>query len=266
MTRFLITGTTGRLGGAILDSLSATVDAADIHPLVRSDAAAAAFAARGFSPRVGDYDDPASLDAALSGIDRLLFVSSPVHDPAVRVRQHTAVTDAAASARVEHIVYTSAMGASHDPGHSTTERALADGRIAHTILRNGLYTEPFATKALAEAAGGPVVGASGGRRLATASILDLAEAAARSLLVLGEGSTLELRGPAWSFDELGAAVGEALARSVEVREVEDHETGPFAVLFPLVRKGFYDAETADLEHLLGRPPRGIREVVADLVG
>lgn len=261
MTRFLITGATGNLGSAALDALAATVGAHHIHPLVRSDTAAGELAARGFSPRVGDYDDPASLELAFTGIDRLLFVSSPVFDPTVRVAQHAAVMDAAASAHVEHIVYTSAMGASHDPGHSSTEQALSASGIAHTILRNGLYTEPFVAKALAEAVDGAIVTASEGRRLATASILDLAEAAVRALLTPGEGRTLELRGPAWSFADLGAVVGNALGRVIEVREVPDADTGAFAVLFPLVRKGFYDAETNDLGSLLGRPARDIGEVV-----
>lgn len=231
--------------------------------MVRTRASAALLAARGLQPRLGDYNDPASLSAALVGIDRLLFVSSPALDPVVRVAQHAAVTDAAAAARVEHIVYTSAMGAAHDPGHASTERALAAGGIAHTILRNSLYTEPFAATALA---GSSVVHASAGRRLATASILDLAAAAASALMTPGTGRTYELRGPAWSFNDLGAAVSAALGREVAVREVAVAETGPFAVLFPIVQKGFYEAETGDLEELLGRPPRDIHEVVARLAG
>lgn len=82
-----------------------------VHVLVRTQADATRFAALGVRVRRGDYSDRATLPAALAGIDRLLFVSSPILDPVVRAGQHRAVIDSAIDAGVDHIVYTSAMGA-----------------------------------------------------------------------------------------------------------------------------------------------------------
>jgi len=263
MTSFLITGATGRLGGAALDSLLTQVPAADIRVLVRRPDDAAPFAARGAIPHIGDYDDPRSLRPALDGVDRLLFVSSPVLDPARRTAQHLAVVEAATASGVAHVVYTSAMGADHDPAHAATESALAASGAGRTILRNALYTEPFVERALTDAREGVVRSASGPERLATASIADLAEAAVRALLDAPAAGPWELRGPAWSFPELAEAVGIHLGRPIVHRQVDDAETGAFAPLFPLVRRGAFATETDDLATLLRRAPRGIAEVVAE---
>lgn len=248
MTHFLITGATGRLGSSALACLAERVPADRLHPLTRTGAG-----------RYGDYDDPASLEAAFDGIDRLLFVSSPELDPERRIRQHLNVLGAAKN--VEHIVYTSARGAQHDPGHRTTEEALASGGIPHTILRNSLYTEPFVEKAIGDARAGAILSASAGQPLTTASIADLGEAAARALLDPPAAPLWELRGPAWTYADLAAALSERLGRPVEAREVGDAETGPFAPLFPLVRAGLYAAGTDDLERLLGRPPQDVAAVI-----
>lgn len=258
----MITGATGNLGGAALRFLIDQNPTDALSVLVRDPHVARTFEQHGVSARVGDYSDRASLDLAFRNVRRLLFVSSPVMDPTVRAAQHSAVV--AASAGVEHVVYTSAMGASHDPGHSAAENALADSGTSHTILRNALYTEPFAARALADSSQGAVRSASAGRALATASIRDLAEAAVRALLDPPSRRLWELRGPAWTFDELAVAVGARLGRVIAHREVDDAETGEFATLFPLVRRDVFAQSTEDLRELLGRDPRSIAAVVNDL--
>jgi len=265
MTSYLITGATGRLGGSALDALLALIRADDIHVLVRSSADSERLTALGVTAHLGSYADPASLRAAFTGVDRLLFVSSPALDPAVRTTQHRNVVAAAIESGVAHLVYTSAMGADHDPGHGSTESALAESGMGRTILRNALYTEPFVAQALTDAAGGVVRSASGPERLATASIADLAEAAVRALIDPPAPAVWELRGPAWSFPELAEALTRQLGRPIAPRQVDDAEAGAFAPLFPLVRRGAFATETDDLAALLGRPPRGIAEVVAEMV-
>jgi NAD(P)H dehydrogenase (quinone) len=164
------------------------------------------------------------------------------------------------------MVYTSGMGARNDPGHSAAEDALAESGIQHAILRNALYTDAFVGHALAQArAAGVVTSASGGQYLATAAIGDLGEAAATASITMPKKSLWELRGPRWSFDQMAAALTVALERPVAHREVSDAETGPFAVLFPLVRVGVFDSESPDLAELLGHRPANVADVVTRLV-
>jgi len=266
MTIFLVTGVTGNLGGAALHSLLVSIPASDVRVLVRTERAAAQFEARGLTACIAHYSDSASLDAALTGVDRVIFVSSPVLDPSVRAVQHRAVVDSAVTAGVRHMVYTSGMGARHDPGHSAAEDALAASGIHHAILRNGLYTDAFADRAIAQAStSGVITSASDGQGLATAAISDLGEAAATAALTMPTRSLWELRGPRWTFDDMAAGLTVALERPVTHREVSDAETGPFAVLFPPIRHGAFDSESPDLAELLGRAPATILDVVTRLV-
>ena len=263
MTTFLITGATGRLGGAALRSLTAQVTAADVHALVRSRNAATRLSAGGSTAHVADYSDPDGLVRAFTGIDRLLFVSSPVLDPAIRGAQHRAVVESARAAGVQHIVYTSAMGAPHDPGHTAAEVALAEGGVSHTILRNALYTDPFITRALEDARCGVVRSASENHPIVTASVADLADAAVAALLAPPERALWELRGPSWTFDGLAEVLSRLTGRVIRHENVADAETGPFAALFPLVRRGVFAAETTDLGTILSRRPRTIEAVATD---
>ena len=57
-SRFLVTGASGQLGRLVIDGLLKTVPAAEIGVLVRSDKAAAEFAARGLHGSQGLAHDP----------------------------------------------------------------------------------------------------------------------------------------------------------------------------------------------------------------
>lgn len=223
-----VTGATGALGTLALDALRARGH--DPVPLSRRHGPA-------------DYDDPASLLTAFTGVDRLLFVSSPELDPHRRSTQHLAVVEAARAARVSVVVYT---GFHPIDGlfaaHKTTEEALAASGIAHTVLRNPFYSEPFAA--------GTLVHATGGRPLNTATRADLAEAAAVTLLSdEHSGRVVTLTGPLWTYAELAAARGEPA--------VEGEVAPPMGWLHGLARAGTLATQTPDLARLLGRPPTPI---------
>ncbi|MET3568041.1 NAD(P)H dehydrogenase (quinone) [Leifsonia sp. 563] len=262
MTHILITGASGRLGGAAVRSLLTLHPAEEVHALVRSDEAADRLRRIGVDARRADYADPAGLATAFRGIDRLLFVSSPVLDPDERLRQHRAVLAAAAS--LEHVVYTSVHGGDHDPAHAATEAALRE-RGAATVLRNGFYTEPFVTAAVEQAASGWIGSATASRPLATASIADLAEAAARVVVDPPGEELWELRGPAWTYEELARILSGLLGRPVAHRDVSVADAGPFGPLHAAAAAGVLAHETDDLRRLLGRAPRGVGAVAASVV-
>lgn len=262
MTHILITGASGRLGGAAGRSLLALHPAAELHALVRTPEAADRLVRIGVDARIADYADPLRLAEAFRGIDRLLFVSSPVLDPGERLRQHRAVVAAATS--LEHIVYTSIQGAERDPAHSATEAALR-ARGGTTILRNGFYTEPFVSAALEQARNGSIVSATASQPLATASIADLADAAARLVLGSPHEGLLELRGPAWTYAELAAVLGDLLERPVDHRDVAVADAGPFGPLHAAAAAGLLAHQTDDLRLTLGHDPRRIGEVAAEVL-
>lgn len=263
MTSYLVTGATGTLGHLATQALQTLDPHADLVALARPGADTDALVASGVLVRRGDYDDPASLRAACDGIDRVLLVSSPVLDSATRSRQHLAVLDAVAAAGTRHLVYTSALGSEHDPGHHRTERALTEGPTSYTILRNGLYTEPFVARARWEATTtGVVRSATYGHPVRTASVRDLAMAAARALANPVPGTTLDLNGPGWTYDALARELADRLGRPVRHESADEAGLGPFGPVHALFRAGLLAQPPDELSRLIGRPPLTVVDVLA----
>jgi dihydroflavonol-4-reductase len=134
MTKTLVTGGTGFIGGAVVAELLAA--GRDVRVLARAPGSLA-----GLPVEVarGDLRDPASLIAAVQGCRRVFHVAADyrlwVPDPdtmyAANVQGTRDLLAAAAEAGVERLVYTSTVGALGTPGDGTpgteeTPVALAD--------------------------------------------------------------------------------------------------------------------------------------------
>ncbi|GAB2842204.1 SDR family oxidoreductase [Actinocorallia aurea] len=245
----------GSLGRLVLDGLRRALPQEEITAAVRDAGKASDLAARGFAVRQGDYDDPASLRAAFTGADRLLLISSPEIDPALRIGQHSAAVEAARSAGVGSVVYTSFLGAgTQRPGppdaHYATERLIEDSGLPYTFLRNPFYSEAFLNPSLLEAvASGELPDGTGGRGLNTAFRADLAEAAVRVLTTDGHTNrAYDLTGPLWTFRALAAALSRA--SGTPVKAVPRSSPAPF--LETLAASGALERQTPDLASLLPR--------------
>jgi NAD(P)H dehydrogenase (quinone) len=107
--------------------LERKVAPSSIIAIVRDPAKVMELAARGVEIRRGDYNDPASLENALRGVDRLAFISSSSLGDE-RLLQHGNVVKAARATRVGHIFYTSVIKPAAQaisplrPGTSTPRR------------------------------------------------------------------------------------------------------------------------------------------------
>ncbi|WP_422038169.1 SDR family oxidoreductase [Roseibium sp.] len=178
-----VTGANGQLGRSVLRFLK-DLGNEPIRALVRTPEKVQDLATAQVSVVRFDYDDPASLPEALEGVDRLLLISGS--ELGRRVPQHAAVIEAAKSACVKFITYTSLLNV---PGtqlilgaeHVETERLLEKSGIAHVCLRNGWYLENFAGTIAAALEHGAVVGSSADGKTSIAGRDDYAEAAARTI-------------------------------------------------------------------------------------
>ncbi|MBB2987348.1 SDR family oxidoreductase [Terracoccus luteus] len=140
----VVTGSTGALGGAVVDRLLEHLPPEQVVATARDPRRAAHLSGRGVVVRHADYGDPASLRTAFAGAEQVLLVSSndPTGDP---VEQHRAAIDAARQAGVGRVLYTSHQGAAPDSPfvpartHHATEQLLETSGLAWTSLRNGLY-------------------------------------------------------------------------------------------------------------------------------
>ncbi|MBM7517404.1 NAD(P)H-binding protein [Nocardioides nitrophenolicus] len=264
MNTYLVTGATGNLGSRIVRQLRRSTPSSTVIALARPGAETSALETRGVRVARGDYDDRDSIRNALHGVTRLVLVSSPALDPAIRVSQHRNVIEESARVGVDHVVYTSALGAEHDPGHLTTEQELA-ASLPHTILRNGIYSEPFARRAIEEAArSGYITSSTDGAAVRTASTDDLAAAAVVAVTAADpSSSTRLLNGPPWTYDDLARHLAARLGRTVTHRRVSDQDLGPLGQLHALFRARLLAQPADELTALLRRAPRGIHEVADD---
>ncbi|PUV36007.1 SDR family NAD(P)-dependent oxidoreductase [Cronobacter sakazakii] len=221
-----ITGATGQLGQRVIDTLLNTVAAQEIVAIVRNPAKAAALSARGVQVRAADYNDAAALTAALAGVEKLLLISSS--EVGQRATQHRNVIDAAKTAGVKLIAYTSLLHADRSPlglaeEHVATEKMLADAGIPYVLLRNGWYTENYLASVLPALEHGVFIGSAGDGKIASASRQDYAEAAAKVLTLDNQaGRVYELAGDhAWTLRDLSALLSKETGKTVAYQNLSE---------------------------------------------
>lgn len=277
-----VTGATGQLGGHIIEALLARgVQPANIVAIVRDSAKAAPLAAKGVIVRVASYEDGSTLVSALTGVERLAFVSGS--EMGQRVAQHTNIINAAKTAGVGFIAYTSLLNLDTSElglagEHRATEALLAESGIPHARLRNGWYWENYASAIDSGKAAGKFFGAAGAARVSGAARRDYAEAAA--VVILGDGhagKVYELAGaPALTYPGIAAEVAKVIGTEVEYvnQSVEQYQAtlesfglpAPMAAAFagmePAIEKGGLYSESTDLQDLIRRPSTPLAETLA----
>ncbi len=280
--RVLVTGATGRLGRLVIEHLATTVDPARVVAGARDPERAAPLADLGVEVRHLDYDEPATVRAAIEGVSRVLLVSGT--ELGARVRQHATVINACAEAGMGRIVYTSFLRADRSSlpisaDHRETEAQLATCGVPHTILRNGWYLDNHTENLEPARVFGTIFGSAGEARICAATRDDLAAAAAAALTgpLGGDGTsrTYELAGHPFTMADLAAAVADTLDRPISYTSLDhdgyaeilagDDVPGDVVALLTAVDRaalaGELDAPTGDLEHLLGRPPTPLADAV-----
>lgn len=269
----LITGATGQLGRLVIDSLLTRGAAPEaIVAGARDLSKAADLAARGIRVVTLNYDDATSITAALDGVDSVLLISGS--EVGKRTPQHKAVIDAAKAAGVGKLVYTSAPKATTSdlvlaPEHKATEELIAASGIPAVILRNNWYTENYVDSLSQAATTGVLAASVGDGKVASASRLDYADAAAVALLEDSHiGEVYELAGDvAWDFSELAAAIGAIVDRPVEYKALSTQEhaaqlaaagldegtIGFVTTLDADIKRGALADTDGTLARLIGRP-------------
>ena len=297
MGKIVITGASGQYGRLATQGLIALGRAGDLILMSRTPEKLADMAALGCDVRYGDYDQPASMVAAMAGADKLLLISGT--RVGARVAQHQAAVDAAVIAGVGHVVYTSFIGID-DPAnpaevrhdHIETERLIRASGLAFTFLRDAHYADAMILMA------GPGVMASGqwigNAGLGKEAMVWRDDCAACAVAVLaGEGQenrTYDITGPELQdFAEVTALMAELTgvpleyvavdddaqyamfdAMGIPRRPVDDQYVGAIPwnsddmVTFgAAIRGGFLAICSNDVERLLGRPARSVRQMIAD---
>ena len=281
----VVTGATGKLGKVIVDALLLKLPPEQVGISVRDPSKAEGVAKRGIRVRQGDFAKADSLALAFEGASQVLIVSSNAKAyGGDALAQHRCAIEAAKTAGVRRIVYTSHMGASassafapmHD--HAATEAMLRGAGIAWTALRNGFYSSTVPTM-IGDAASTGVLRSPQDGKVSWTTHGDLGAVAAAILLAEGrfEGPTPPLTASeALDLGDVAAILGDLHKTSIKREIISDDEqtasmakrgVPPAAIELTL---GLYRAAVAGefkhvdptLAQLLGRRPTTLREVLA----
>jgi len=217
----VVTGATGKLGRLVIAELLRIAPRAHVIGLVRKASGAQDLAARGVELREANYDNSASITAALAGADKVLLISS--NAVGQRVPQHRNVIDAAKAAGVKLLAYTSILRADTNPmplaeEHRATEALIRSSGVPSVLLRNGWYSENYTGNVAAVIQSGTVLGAAGDGRISSAARADYAAAAAAVLASDAKsqaGKVYELAGDtAYTLSEFAAEIARQSGKPV----------------------------------------------------
>ncbi|CNI10279.1 nadph:quinone oxidoreductase 2 [Yersinia frederiksenii] len=276
-----VTGATGQLGRLVINALLKKVPASEIIAAVRHPEKASDLAALGLQVRKADYSQPATLDAAFQGVDKLLLISSS--EVGQRVAQHTAVINAAKHAGVKLLAYTSLLHADKSvlglgEEHRATEALLRESGLPVVLLRNGWYTENYAASIAPALAHGAFIGAVGNGRIASAAREDYAQAAAAVLTQEGQaGKVYELAGDdSYTLAEFSAEIARQSGKPVVYQDLSEADFKQALISAGLpegfasmladsdagaAQGGLFD-DSHTLSKLIGRPTTPYAKVIA----
>jgi NAD(P)H dehydrogenase (quinone) len=274
---YAIMGISGRVGGALADTLLAS--GARVRGIVRNSGKAAAWKDRGAELAVADYDDATALSAAFRGVDGVFVMIPPNFTPAPGFpeakRTLAAIYEALAKARPRKAVYLSSIGSEQNSGVGLItqthmlEAMLGDLPMQHVFLRAAWFMENFAGDAASARSEGKIYSHLQplDRRVPMVATVDIGKAGAELLCQDWEGARrIEVAGPR-DYSPLDVAQGfsEAFGRQVEAVVVHRDEwtksfvaqgmpadrTGPRAEMVDGFNSGLIHFGVPDTENYVG---------------
>lgn len=217
----LVIGGGSRIGSELLRLLRARRER--LRVLTRS----AESAASDPDSVVGDLARPATLDAAMAGVDRVFLLSSPAHDERA---WHRNAIEAATRQGVKHLVRSSILGAdAHSKArfirhHGESDDFLRASGVPFTIIRPNFYMHNVtAGWAPTLDPQGNYYAPAGDALISMVDARDVAEVAAAALTGRRHtGKTYDVTGPeAISHAQACEKLGERLGRPVRYVPVDD---------------------------------------------
>jgi NAD(P)H dehydrogenase (quinone) len=146
MNKILVTGATGHLGNAVIETLLTKISTDKISIITRKEQKRAEFQSKGFNAYMGSYDNIASLEIAMMGTDTVLLISSG--DQGDRMQEHKNIVDTAKKMGIKNIAYTSRSLRDRNTlanklmtEHFQTEDYIKASGLKYTFFRNILYMD-----------------------------------------------------------------------------------------------------------------------------
>ncbi|MFX4271392.1 SDR family oxidoreductase [Propionibacteriaceae bacterium Y1685] len=277
MSTLAVTGVTGGIGGRVARLLSA---AGVEQRLLARDPDRVPDLTGTHPVGIGSYGNRELVRAALDGVHTLFMVSGA--ESADRLDQHRRFIAMAAEVGVQHIVYTSFLGASPDAtftlvrDHHATEQMIMDAGIGHTFLRDSLYADFLPLMAGEDRV---LRGPAGDGRVSVVARDDVARTAAVVLQnpAVHLGATYDLTGPeALTFTEIAAILTEVTGQTHRFHnetideayasrrrwQAADWQYDAWVSTYTAIAAGELETVSDAIEQVTGTPPLSLRELLS----
>jgi uncharacterized protein YbjT (DUF2867 family) len=282
MSAILVTGATGLVGSRVVRELSSR--GASVRALVRNASSTNAAKASELSALAGveiadgDMLEPATLAAALDGVERVMVISSSD----VRMAEaQNAVIDASKAAGVSHVVKLSGIIPELDSPfrfarmHGEIEQYLESSGVPFTHLRAGEFMHSYFRQVPSIVERGILALPMANARIASVDVDDIAAVAAIVLTTPGhDGRTYPITGPeALTMSEVADRLSEATGTTIRYVDVipadahaarvaagfPDYLNDGLDELFAERRAGKEAIVSTDMSAVFGREPTSFGE-------
>jgi uncharacterized protein YbjT (DUF2867 family) len=256
---FLVSGATGKQGGAVTRSLLKRGHS--VRALTRDPATATNLRTLGAEVVEGDLRTGKGLPEALRGVEGFFVLTTPYDkgfdapDYESEKRQGRTALRAAKTAGTPHVILSSATSASGDSGASLFESKAANERLVvelalpATILRPASFMDNFTSSwALGPLRAGVLsFPARPETRVELIAVADIGEAAATAFELGANsfGATIDLTGDSQTFHEIARMLGSWIGRPVRFEPETDPESVARFGEFPHVEDP--EAERREIE-------------------
>lgn len=286
--RILVTGATGNLGSAVIETLLKQISAQQISALVRErhDLQGVESEKKLFleSKKInvfeGDYDSVSALERAMTNVDTVLLISAG--DQGDRMQEHKNIIDTAKKSGVKNIAYTSRdmknrTSLEHKlmEEHFLTEDYIKDSGLNYTIFRNTLYMDVLPIFVGKQVFDLGISQPAGDGKVTFALRKDMGEAMANVLVKEGcINKTYKFTNTeAYTFYDVANALTELSGKKVKYNPTDiptfQERMRPTGIPETMLQKviefntdiknGQEDEITNDLENKLGRKPTSLKE-------
>ncbi|HAF33795.1 MAG TPA: NAD(P)-dependent oxidoreductase [Sphingobacterium sp.] len=284
----LVTGATGNLGKATIDSLlNRGIAPNNITALVRDESKAAELKSKGLQIKLGDYQDLESLKSAFRGVDKLLLVSSS-SDIGKRFEQHKNAINAANESGVGHIIYTSfdmknlqqSIMGGEVRYHAYTADYLRQTGIPYTLMNNTMYADMIPFLVGKDILNNGISIPAGDGKTPFLPISEMAEANAVVLTTPGHENKeyIIASETAFSFAEIADLLSDISGKTLAYHQpdvsayvaqliqagLSEDDAAYIARFCGAIARGEFDTIKSDVKRLLGRSPVSLKEFLQNI--
>jgi uncharacterized protein YbjT (DUF2867 family) len=225
---YLVTGITGRVGGAAAKNLLA--HGKKVRAIVRTPRKAATWAAQGVEIIEGDWNDAAALTKALAGVEGAYLMMPPIMTPSPDFSEAKAVaaayTEALKNAPPPRVVALSSIGSEKTEklglitGTHIMEEALKQFTFPIAFVRAGSFMENF-LYGLQSGQGGvlPIMYTPTDREVPMIATKDIGDEVAKLLTTDWTGLRIIELGTPLTPDSVATQIGQVIGREVKAHGV-----------------------------------------------